>query len=287
MIIVTGGSGKVGRACVKDLTAHGYNVTSIDMARPVGQSNPPKPGDVNFTRVDITDFGQVMSALSGINARVEEPVEAVVHLGAIASPGEAPDDVIFHTNATSTYNIFEACKRLGIKNIVWASSETMYGLPYEGGPAYVPVDEDLELPEWSYSLSKLMGEKMAEQYCRWDSETKIIGLRFSNVMEEADYARFEEYNEDPFARRFNLWTYIDARDAAQAVRKAMEAKITGVHVAGIANSNSLMRMGNDELLDLVYPGTKRKRPLEPNESLISIEKARTLFGYAPKHDWKK
>jgi nucleoside-diphosphate-sugar epimerase len=286
MIIVTGGSGKLGRIVVSDLMAHGYKVASIDTARPTGISNPPKPTDVNYIRTDITDFGQVMAAFTGINWRVDEPISGIVHLGAIPTPGDHPDHVIFDVNTQSTYNVFEAAKRLKIRNVVWASSETVYGIPYEGGPAYVPVDEELALPESSYSLSKLMGETMAEQYARWDPATKIIGLRFSNVQELPDYAHFDTYNADPFARRFNLWTYIDARDAAQAVRLSLESKLTGAHVFGIANSNSLMRMGNDELLDTVFPGTKRKRPLKANESLISIEKAQRMLGYKPAFDWK-
>lgn len=285
MIIVTGGSGKVGRACVKDLMEHGYKVASLDMAKPAGMSNPPKPTDVIFTRTDITDFGQVMAAFSGINGRIEEPVTGIVHLGAIASPGEAPDHVIFEVNMKSTYNVFEAARRLGIRKVVWASSETVYGIPYPTGPAYVPVDEEIELPQWSYSLSKLLGEKMAEQYCLWDAATKIIGLRFSNVQEPQDYANFAEYDKDPRGRHFNLWTYIDARDAAQAIRLSLESNLTGAHVFGIANSNSVMKRGNDELLDEVFPGTKRKRPLKPNESLISIEKAQRVLGYKPQFDW--
>ena len=286
MIIVTGGSGKVGRAAVKDLMEHGYKVVSIDMARPAGLSNPPKPTDVVFSRVDITDFGQVMAAFSGIDARIEEPVEGIVHLGAIASPGEAPDHVIFEVNMKSTYNVFEAARRLGIRNVVWASSETVYGVPYGQGPQYVPVDEEIELPQWSYALSKLLGEKMAEQYALWDAETKIIGLRFSNVQEPQDYANFPGYDADPRGRHFNLWTYIDARDAAQAIRLSLEAKLTGAHVFGIANTNSVMCRENDALLDEVFPGTRRKRPLKPHESLISIEKAQRVLGYRPEWDWK-
>lgn len=286
MIIVTGGSGKVGRACVKDLTAHGYNVLSVDMAKPPGLSNPPKKGEVNFSRVDITDFGQVMAAFSGIDRRVEEKVTGIVHLGAIASPGEAPDHIIFHTNMTSTYNVFEAARRLGIRNVVWASSETVFGIPYDKGPAYVPVDEEIEAPEWSYSLSKYMGEKLAEQFCRWDSRTKIVGLRFSNVQEPHDYESFPGYDKDVHARQGNLWTYIDARDAAQAVRLSLEAELKGAHVFGIANSNSVMSRSNDELLGKVFPKVKRKRAIKPNESLISIEKAKTVLGYRPRHDWK-
>jgi nucleoside-diphosphate-sugar epimerase len=286
MIIVTGGSGKVGRAAVKHLMESGYVVVSIDMTRPAGLSNPPRPGQVSFSRVDITDFGQVMAAFSGINERIGAPVDAIVHLGAIASPGEAPDHVIFETNTVSTYNVFEAARRLAIRNIVWASSETVYGIPYAGGPQYVPVDEEIELPQWSYSLSKLIGEKLAEQFARWDPATKIIGLRLSNVQEPQDYANFESYQADARTRHFNLWTYIDARDAAQAIRRSIEVKLTGVHVFGIANSNSLMRRSNDSLLDETWPGVPRKRPLRSNESLISIEKAQRILGYEPQYDWK-
>jgi nucleoside-diphosphate-sugar epimerase len=285
-IIVTGGSGKVGRAAVKHLMERGLKVVSIDMVRPVGLSNPPKPGDVSFSRVDITDFGQVMAAFSGINERVAGPVDGIVHMGAIASPGEAPDHVIFDTNVQSTYNVFEAARRLRIRNVVWASSETVYGIPYPNGPAYVPVDEEIEAPQWSYSLSKLMGEKLAEQFAKWDPEAKIVGLRFSNVQEPQDYANFESYQADPQTRHFNLWTYIDARDAAQAIRLSLEAKLKGAHVFGIANSNSLMRQNNDALLDAVWPGVKRTRALQPNESLISIEKAQKVLGYRPEFDWK-
>ncbi len=287
MIIVTGGSGKVGRACVKDLMEHGYHVTSIDTVRPAGLSNPPKPTDVTFSLCDITDFGQVMAAFSGIDDRWEgEKVEGVVHLGAIAAPGQAADNVIFGTNTISTYNVFEAARRLGIRNVVWASSETVYGIPYPKGPAYVPVDEQIAAPESAYALSKLMGERLAEQFARWDKKAKIVGLRFSNVQEPQDYENFAGYQKDARSRHFNLWTYIDARDAAQAIRKALEARITGAHVFGIANTNSLMAQGNDALLDEVFPGTKRKRKLQPNESLIAIDRAREVLGYAPEHDWR-
>ncbi|MBN9022186.1 MAG: NAD(P)-dependent oxidoreductase [Rhizobiales bacterium] len=285
MIVVTGGSGKLGRAVVRHLMDEGYRVTSVDMTPPPNQSNPPKPGDVTYSRADVTDFGQAMAALSMIDERVEK-VTGVVHLAAIAAPGQAPNHVIFGVNTVSTYNIFEAARQLGIRNVVWASSETVYGIPYPKGPAYLPVDEEIERPETAYSLSKLMGEKMAEQFCRWDPETKIVGLRFSNVQEPQEYANFPGYDADAHARKFNLWTYIDARDAAQAVRRALDAKLKGAHVFGIANSNSVMATANEALVAEVFPGTEMKRAVSANESLISIDKARDVLGYAPQYDWK-
>jgi len=285
MLVVTGGSGKLGRVVVRHLMESGYKVTSIDLVAPTGISNPPKPTDVTFSRVDITDFGQTMAALSMIDDRVEK-VTGVVHLGAIAASGLAPNHVTFHTNMDSTYNIFEAARQLGIRNVVWASSETVFGIPYPKGPQYVPVDEEIERPESAYSLSKLLSEKMAEQFCRWDKKTKIVGLRFSNVIEPQDYANFPAFDKDAHARYFNLWTYIDARDGARAVRLALEAKLTGAHVFAIANADSVMSRGNDELLDEVFPKTKRKRPLKPNESLIAIEKAERVLGYKPKYAWR-
>jgi len=286
MIIVTGGSGKLGRACVRYLMDEGYDVTSVDMTPPPGLTNPPTPGQVRYARADVTDFGQAMAALSMIDERVEK-VTGVVHLAAIAAPGQATNHVTFATNTVSTYNVFEAARQLGIRNVVWASSETVFGVPYPKGPQYVPVDEEVERPETAYSLSKLMGEKMAEQFCRWDPKTKIIGLRFSNVMEPEDYANFPSFDADPRSRRFNLWTYIDARDAAQAIRLSLEAKLKGAHVFGIANTDSVSKRKNDDLLDTVFPKTKRKRALKPTESLISIDKAREVLGYKPQYDWRK
>jgi len=286
MIIVTGGSGKVGRACVKDLMAHGYDVTSIDLMPPPGLTNPPTPGQVRFSRADVTDFGEAMAAVSMIDERVAK-VTGIVHLAAIPAPGQTPNHVAFTTNIVSTYNIFEAARQLGIRNIVWASSETVFGVPYPKGPAYVPVDEGIQNPETAYSLSKALGEDMARHFCRWDRKMKIVGLRFSNVMEPADYANFPDFDADPRSRHFNLWTYIDARDAAQAIRLALESKIRGAEVFGIANADSVMSRANDALLDKVFPKTRRKRPVKDNESLISIEKARKVLGYRPKYAWRK
>ncbi len=278
MIIVTGGSGQAGKACVRDLQEHGYDVTSVDLA-------PPVDGSVRFSRVDLTDFGQTMAALSAIDERVTE-VTGIVHLAAIRAPGLAPNHVTFETNILSTYNVFEASRQLEIKNIVWASSETVLGLPFATPPPYVPVDEEYPgRPESAYALSKLLGEEMAKQFCRWDPELKIIGLRLSNVMDPSDYARFPSFQDDAAKRKWNLWGYIDARDAAQAFRLALESSLKGAEIFVIASADTVMNRSNQELLSELYAGVPRKRAFGSSETLLSIEKARNVLGYEPRYSW--
>ncbi|MET0182740.1 MAG: NAD(P)-dependent oxidoreductase, partial [Caulobacterales bacterium] len=201
-VIVTGSSGKIGREAMRALKAAGH--------RPLGLDVRPSPDGARTVPVDCADFGEVMGAFSAIDTAGGVP-DAVVHLAGIPAPGLANDARIFQVNTLSTYNVFSACARLGIQRIVWASSETLFGLPFTTPPDYLPVDEDHEVrPEWSYSLSKQMGEAMADQFARWHPAMTIVSLRFSNVFSDADYAQLAAIHARPEARKMNLWGYVDA-----------------------------------------------------------------------------
>jgi nucleoside-diphosphate-sugar epimerase len=182
-VIVTGGSGKLGRAVLADLVAHGYQVLNVDQRLPRESIAPT-------VRVDLRDFGEVVAALRGVDEH-GGPFDAVVHLAAIPAPGLFANARTFANNVPATYNVFEAARVLGIKNVVFASSETVLGLPFENPPPYVPVDEEYDpRPETAYSLGKLVDETIARQFARWDPALKIVGLRFSNVMDVEDYKPF-------------------------------------------------------------------------------------------------
>jgi len=278
-VVLTGGSGKLGRVCLADLLAHGYAVTNVDLVRPADDPSP-------FVRADLTDMGQAMEVLHQVDDRYQG-VDAVVHLGAVPAPGMVPGAELFRNNTISTYNVFAAARQLGVRNVVWASSETVLGLPFDTPPPYVPIDEEYPpRPESAYSLSKVMGEEMARQFCRWDPQLKIIGLRFSNVMLTSDYAEFPGFDQDPARRKWNLWSYIDARDGAQAVRKALEAPLTGAEVFIIASPDTVLSRPITELVAEFYPGVPWHRELGPHESAFSIDKARRLLGYDPQHSWR-
>ena len=278
-VVVTGGSGKLGDAVVADLVEHGYDVVNVDLA-------PPAVERTQFVRVDLTDYGQTVEVLSAIDSRYRG-VDAVVHLAAIPGPGAAPNATIFANNILSTYNVFAGARAVGIRHVVWASSETVLGLPFETPPPYMPVDEEYPgRPETAYSLSKHLGEQMAIQMCRQDPSLTIIGLRFSNVMRPSDYAAFPSYDADARLRSWNLWSYIDARDGAQAVRKALTYQGKGFEAFIIANADTVMSRPTAELAAEVFPGVDVRGPLGEHQTLLSIEKARRLLGYEPEHSWR-
>jgi UDP-glucose 4-epimerase len=278
-IALTGGSGKLGRTAVRVLRESGHDVTSFDV---VGQRGP------GYLQVDLTDYGQVIDALAGVrDGTAGKSYDAIVHLGAIPAPGIRSDVATFENNILSTYHVFQAARTLGIRNIVYASSETVLGLPFEQDPPYLPIDEEYPgRPESTYSLVKHLEETMAREFTRWDPQLKIFGLRFSNVMDPEDYAKFPEYDTDPKNRRWNAWGYIDARDGSQAILKALESDATGFEVFIVAEADTVSDRPNAELVAAEYPDVPVKRELGEHDTLLSIDKARRLLGYEPQHSWR-
>jgi len=281
-IAVTGGSGKAGRAIVRDLLEHGHDVLNIDRVPSAESSSPDSPAP--FMAADVTDFGQTLEALSGGDRL--PGIEAVVHLAAIPSPVHATPDVVFRTNIVSTHTVFAAAARLQLRRVVWASSETTLGLPFDRPPDYVPVDEEHPLrPESSYALSKVLGEEMARQFSRWTG-IPFVGLRFSNVMERADYERFPAFWEDPHLRKWNLWSYVDESHVAESVRRALVADISGAEAFVIAAADTVMRQPSRELMAQVFPAVPVRAGVTGNDTLLGIDKARRLLGYAPTFSWR-
>ena len=275
-IVVTGGSGKLGRTVVRTLREEGHEVVNLDRFGERG----------TFTLVDLTDYGQVIDAIAGVDDR-HTGVDAIVHLAAIPAPGLASDVATFHNNMLSTFNVFQAARRLGITRIVYASSETVLGLPFDVPPPYIPVDEEYPArPESTYSLVKHLEEQLAIELVRWNPELSITALRFSNVMDPADYAAFSSFDADATARKWNLWGYIDGRDGAQAVSLALAKAGPGFERFIIAAADTVMSRPNAELVAEVFPGVPVRGELGVNDTLLSIDKARRLLGYEPRHSWR-
>ncbi|MFF1828108.1 NAD-dependent epimerase/dehydratase family protein [Paenarthrobacter sp. NPDC058040] len=276
-IAVTGGTGKLGRSVVRRLTQDGHQVLNMDKA---GQRGP------GYVQVDLRNYGQVVDVILGLDDR-HSGLDAVVHLAAIPAPGLVPDAATFENNMVSTYNVFQAARRAGIKKVVYASSETVLGLPFDTPPPYIPVDEEYAArPESTYSLVKHLEEQMAVQFTRWDPELSITALRFSNVMDPEDYDAFPSFDSDASLRKWNLWGYIDARDGAQAVARALESADPGFEAFIIAAADTVMGRNSAGLAAEVFPGVEVVKDLGEHETMLSIDKARRVLGFDPEHSWR-
>lgn len=269
-IVVTGGTGKAGHWVVKHLRAAGHDVLNVDWKHD-GSAHG------QCLMADLADPGQALEALAG--------ADAVIHLAAIPAPELRPAAETFRINTLSTYNVFSAAEMHGLSRVVYASSETILGLPFDDPPAFAPIDESHPpRPESSYALSKLTGETMADQFVR-RTGAPYVGLRISNIMEPEDYRAFPGFQDDASLRRWNLWGYVDARDVALACELALTADVTGHEIAIIAAADTVMTRDSADLMAELYPDVPLTKELEGRETLLSIDHARDALGYEPRHRW--
>jgi nucleoside-diphosphate-sugar epimerase len=271
-ICVTGASGKLGRATVLDLREHGHRVVAVDLEPVV---DPDGRGAIG---ADLRDAGQALEVLRGC--------DAVVHLANIPAPGLRTPAATFNDNMTMNFNVFHAAAQLELQRVVWASSETTLGLPFTVPPRYAPVDEaHYPYPTSTYALSKVAGETIAEQIAGW-SGIGFVAMRFSNVFEPEEYVRVPGYQDDARKRSWNLWGYIDVRDAAAACRLALDVEVPGVDQFIIAAADTIMERPSADLLAEVFPGVGLTRPITEHETLLCIDHARERLGFAPQHSWR-
>jgi nucleoside-diphosphate-sugar epimerase len=274
-ICVTGAAGQAGRAVVAELLEHGYDVTPTDIV--VSAANR----DNGMIRADLTDYGQAVEVLSD--------VDAVVHLANIPAPGLSTPAVTFNTNMTMNFNVFQAAATGKLDRVVWASSETTLGLPFDVPPRYAPVDEDhYPVPTSTYALSKVASETIAGHIAQW-SGIGFVGLRFSNIMEPDWYQEFPSYWPDPHARKWNLWGYIDERDVAASCRLALQAPpeaVAGNPAFIIAAADTVMNRPSAELLAEVYPDVPLTRDVGEFGTLLAIDRGREILGFEPRHSWR-
>jgi nucleoside-diphosphate-sugar epimerase len=271
-ICVTGASGKAGRAVTRELLEHGFDVVATDLV--------PGPADLGAEVVvaDLTDYGQAIDVLDG--------TDAVVHLANIPGPGKAPPATTFNVNTAMNFNVFHAATRLGLRRVVWASSETTLGLPFDVPPLYAPVDEDhYPFPTTTYALSKVVGESLAEQIAAW-SGLPFVGLRFSNILDSHEYERFPTYWDDPLLRKWNLWSYVDVRDVATASRLALDAPVEGAASFVVAAADTVMTRPTARLLQEVFPDVPLTRDVGEFGALLSSRRAHEKLGWEPRHSWR-
>ncbi|WOI56767.1 NAD(P)-dependent oxidoreductase [Palleronia sp. LCG004] len=288
-ILFTGGSGKAGRHVIPYLLERGHRVTNLDLVALDVEG-------VENLKADITDPGQVWGALTQPSDWQDLEggggpgrYDAVVHFAAIPRIMLRTDNETFRINTMGTYNVIEAALGQGIRKVIFASSETTYGICFADGerkPDYIPVDEEHPtLPGDSYAMSKVVNEATARSF-QHRSGADIYALRINNVIEPHEYdEKFRAFVEDPGLRRRNIFAYIDARDLGQMVDRCLSTDGLGYEVFNVANRNLSVAIPTEEVISRFYQGVEQRRDMRPDETFYSIDKAERLLGYAPEHDW--
>lgn len=281
-VLVTGGSGKLGRQVVLNLVEHGHEVMSVDRLRPAS-GGASWPSGADFREVDLLDVGQVAGAMVGC--------EAVVHLGAIPGAYSHADEVVFRNNTGGTYSVLQAAMLLGVRKAVIASSLSALGGAYAlppFPPRYAPVDEahPLEVKD-PYGLSKEVDERTAEMFVRRTGMT-VLAYRFHTIVEQEEAVSLaRHYEENPDDGVKILWGYIDVRDAAEACRLGAESEGFGFEAFNIVAADTLSTMPIESLIKAHCPELELRENLVGSASAFSIRKARELLGWEPKHSWRE
>ena len=213
-----------------------------------------------------------------------------MHFAAIPAILVTPDNETFRVNALSTYNVIDAAVKLGIPKVVFASSETTYGICFADGevkPDYVPVDEEHPtVPHDSYAMSKVVNEATARSF-QARTGIDIYGLRINNVIEPHEYAtKFPAFVADPALRRRNIFAYIDARDLGHMVDRCLHTDGLGYEVFNVSNDDTSVAITSDAVYAQFYDGVPRRRDLVGHETFYANDKAKRLVGFAPQHGWR-
>ncbi|MCP4381938.1 MAG: NAD(P)-dependent oxidoreductase [Hyphomicrobiales bacterium] len=288
-ILFTGGSGKAGRHAVPYLLDQGHRVLNLDLV-------PLDHPGVDNRIADITNAGEVFDVMASYAGFDElEPgtgvprFDAVVHFAAIPRLLLTADSECYRVNTLGTYNVIDAAVKYGIRKIIFASSETTYGVCFADGerkPDYLPIDEDHPvIPEDSYAMSKVVNEVTARSFQR-RSGFDIYGLRINNVIEPHEYAeKFPAFMADPALRRRNIFAYIDARDLGHMVDRCLATDGLGFEIFNVSNDDHSVAATSAELIDAHYQGV-RVGDIGPQETFYSNKKAKTMLGYQPQHSWR-
>jgi UDP-glucose 4-epimerase len=273
-VLVTGGSGLVGRYVVNELVRTA-SVEVLDL-------NPFPRSDIPSHTHDILDFPRLVPLLKGF--------DAVVHLAGIPHPLNDPAEKVFRVNTLGTFNMLEAAALNGIKRFVFMSSESTLGFAFSANrmwPEFVPIDERHPLrPQDPYGISKVCGEQLCAAYSR-KTGMQTICLRppWVWIPERKEITLYRTLIKDYPAWSKNLWAYIHAADVAQAVRLSVEASPPSIHTSYfICADENWTSEESRALLERFYPETTKINPaFSGRASLISNLRARSELGFTPRY----
>ncbi len=201
MILVTGGAGYIGSHTVLELLSQGKEVVVADnlsnsSLESLKRVEALSGKQVLFTHADVRDE-------QAIDKLFKYPIEAVIHFAGLKAVGESMQRPLryYDNNVHGTIALMRVMAENGVKNLIFSSSATVYGIP-----AHCPVTEDMPLSGINpYGQSKLMAENIMRDAATTDHEWHIALLRYFNP---AGAHESGQIGEDPNGIPNNLMPYI-------------------------------------------------------------------------------
>ncbi|QIV87166.1 NAD-dependent epimerase/dehydratase family protein [Glutamicibacter mishrai] len=291
-VIITGGSGRLGRAVVQGFAAAGHEVISLDRELP----KQAVPG-VDYRSIDLMDAEATHTAFKEISP------QAVVSLAAMAVPFMAPEEVLLKTNSTIAHNVTSAAVESGATRVVLASSPSIMGYGSPGGwvPEKLPLDENETPRPWhAYGLSKYVAEQIAAMFAAKmgpSSPVKFASFRpcFVIAEEEWDGAPTQQGHtvaerlQDPKLSAPALFNYVDARDVADFLLLLLERfdRVENGSVFFVGAKDAMATRPLSEIIPEIYPElASLATGLTGDRPAFSIDKARETIGWEPKRSWR-
>lgn len=273
-IIVTGAKGGTGTGIVSVLHAAGCDVVQTDI-RPPGADDGPE-----YIQHDLRSA----EGLSDIFA----DADGVIHFGSPPHDQGMSTTEAFHHLTVAGFNVFQAAKNAGIRRITWASSIEVYGDFIQH--SHLPVTEDSpKAPPGIYGCSKLLLERLAEDYCRWYGMA-IAGFRLTRIFYDNDFgrAKLKRFVDDAALGGDALWSYIGAHDVGRACLAWLQSDCEGAHAFNIAAANVHHDADTVDLLKKHgYADCDVPVLAAPDAALLSSEKFRTMTGWSARDDWRE
>jgi uronate dehydrogenase len=205
-VLITGAAGEIGRSLRTGLRGHYPVLRLLDVA-PQEAAGPQE----EVITLDLNDRHATEAAMGD--------VDAVIHLAAISS--EASFDDILSGNITTTYSVFDAARRAGVRRILFASSNHVTGF-YPRSETVTP--DDPVRPDTFYGVSKVFGEALGRLYAEKHG-LEVVCLRIGTFAERPTSPR-------------QLSTWLSPRDCVQLVRCCLDASDVGFLVVyGVSANN--------------------------------------------------
>ncbi len=283
-IFLTGGSGFIGSHLTEALIEKGHEVTIYDI-------NKPRDSKANYVQGDIMDYSLLKSSMKGHGT--------VCHLAAMVGVVACLSDEkeVYRINHDGVKNIINACKEVGVENLLFTSSSEVYG---EGDKFKLLKESNKLLPITHYGKSKMYSEQLLKDFSE-ESGIKVTVLRYCNIYGSRQRKEFvvsifldRVLEGIPIkicgdGEQIRSFTYID--DAVDGTIKALFRAEREFEIFNIGSTQSvkikelarkivdLNRSG--EVKYVSFENLNRRRECEILIRIPSIEKAGNKLGYVP------